>query len=305
MAQFRLKNYSSRKVGKSLPTKTFSNGDIEIEVIPHEEFQSPFDMYDQEVAQDIADMADNYGIWGWCTIEVKATWNGMISESDYLGGCSYKDEEDFLKNSGYYEEMKSTAISDLKKELKSLKRSLDYAKLEDKEFSKKKTKKRFSYATDAKNALAGKGDQSSKVAKFIAFLAAKGAKPMAKMGADVKDIEQFATKFIDGKASKSEIKGFLGAVSGLVNSGKDKNFAKVSRDLDLKSFEFWSGAADHKFTDNELDQIEFMLDDLYPNGMTETEVNDLFWFEDEMLCEWVGIDFEDEYLERDSKKRRR
>ncbi len=41
-----------------------------------------------------------------------------------------------------------------------------------------------------------------------------------------------------------------------------------------------------------------MLEDIYPEGMTDTEINDLFWFEEETLCEWIGIDFEEDYLNR-------
>lgn len=72
---------------------------------------------------------------------------------------------------------------------------------------------------------------------------------------------------------------------------------EVSRELNLTTFEFWCGAKDHEFTYTELKEIEYILDDLYPDGMTETQVNDLFWFESEFLCESIGIDYE-EYLER-------
>ena len=73
---------------------------------------------------------------------------------------------------------------------------------------------------------------------------------------------------------------------------------KITSELNLRNFDFWSGAKDHEFTHEELKQIEFILEDTYPDGMTETEVNDLFWFETEMLCEWLGIDFENDYLNR-------
>lgn len=36
---------------------------------------------------------------------------------------------------------------------------------------------------------------------------------------------------------------------------------------------------------------------MYPDGMSETELNDLLWFEDDTIAEWLG--FEDwEALER-------
>ena len=72
----------------------------------------------------------------------------------------------------------------------------------------------------------------------------------------------------------------------------------VSKELNLNSFEFWSGAKDHNFTRSELTELEFHLEELYPDGMTETQVNDIFWFEEEFLCECLGVDFELDYLER-------
>lgn len=71
----------------------------------------------------------------------------------------------------------------------------------------------------------------------------------------------------------------------------------INETLSLQNFEFWSGAKDHEFTNDELEQIEYILEDIYHDGMTDTQINDLFWFEEEMLCEWIGIDYE-EYLER-------
>ena len=71
-----------------------------------------------------------------------------------------------------------------------------------------------------------------------------------------------------------------------------------TKDLDLVNFRFWSGAEQHEFTYSELKEIEFCLEDLYhQNPPTETEINDLFWFEEEFLCESIGLDFE-EYEDR-------
>jgi hypothetical protein len=72
---------------------------------------------------------------------------------------------------------------------------------------------------------------------------------------------------------------------------------KATREVKLAYFDFWSGAKDHNFTPNELDEIEFILEDIYPEGMTDTQINDLFWFEEEELCEWLGLDYE-QYLNR-------
>ena len=74
---------------------------------------------------------------------------------------------------------------------------------------------------------------------------------------------------------------------------------QYTKELDLTTFEFWSGAKEHSFTRDELGQIEFILEDLfYEKAPTETQINDMFWFEEEALCEWAGIDY-NEYLERE------
>ena len=72
----------------------------------------------------------------------------------------------------------------------------------------------------------------------------------------------------------------------------------ITTELNLINFSFWSGAKQHEFTYTELKEIEFCLEDLYHEKQpSETDINDLFWFEEEFLCECIGLDFE-EYLER-------
>jgi len=72
---------------------------------------------------------------------------------------------------------------------------------------------------------------------------------------------------------------------------------KVYTELQLTSFNFWSGAKQHSFTYSELNELENALEDLYPDGTSETQINDLFWFEEEFLCECIGLNY-NEYLER-------
>lgn len=64
---------------------------------------------------------------------------------------------------------------------------------------------------------------------------------------------------------------------------------------DADDFKFWSGAEDtvKYLTDDETRTVIEYLDDLYPDGMSETELNDFFWFEDDTIAEWLGYsDFE-------------
>lgn len=65
---------------------------------------------------------------------------------------------------------------------------------------------------------------------------------------------------------------------------------KIYKEESLSNFEFWGGAKDsaEKLTDQELDQIESTLEKIYPEGMSETELNDLFWFDFETVLEWIG-----------------
>lgn len=58
-------------------------------------------------------------VWVWCTVKVTASYK-QHEGSDYLGCCSYKDQSDFVNNSGYYEDMKKIAYNELIIELKSL-----------------------------------------------------------------------------------------------------------------------------------------------------------------------------------------
>ncbi len=74
---------------------------------------------DNEIEQMIIDQLNDGNEWAWCCVKMTASWKG-IEGTDYLGGCSYKSEEDFKKY-GYYEDMKLQAYNDLIEQLKNLK----------------------------------------------------------------------------------------------------------------------------------------------------------------------------------------
>lgn len=64
----------------------------------------------------------------------------------------------------------------------------------------------------------------------------------------------------------------------------------------LRSFEFWSGAKDNadELTIEQFDELESMLDELYPDGITETQLNDLMWFDFDDVKSWLGINDEED-----------
>ena len=66
----------------------------------------------------------------------------------------------------------------------------------------------------------------------------------------------------------------------------------ITYELDLNSFEAWSGAKEtleRIQREGKCGLLEQILEDIYPDGMTETELNDLLWFDSESVYEWLGI----------------
>ena len=71
----------------------------------------------------------------------------------------------------------------------------------------------------------------------------------------------------------------------------------ITYELDLNSFQAWSGAKDtleRIQREGKCTELENILEELYPDGMTETELNDLLWFEPETVYEWLGIRSEEQ-----------
>lgn len=70
---------------------------------------------------------------------------------------------------------------------------------------------------------------------------------------------------------------------------------KIYKEDSLSNFEWWSGAVttadriwEERGTEG-FDHLEEILEDLYPDGIDETELNDLLWFDAETVYEWLGI----------------
>lgn len=72
---------------------------------------------------------------------------------------------------------------------------------------------------------------------------------------------------------------------------------KITTEVTPNNYDFfWSGARDtvNEMTTSQIETVFSMLEELYPEGMTDTQLNDFFWFEDETIAEWLGFDsFED------------
>lgn len=58
------------------------------------------------------------------------------------------------------------------------------------------------------------------------------------------------------------------------------------------SYKPWSGTVDTYNQLQDLDQLqnlEIILDELYPEGIDETALNDILWFEPEFIAESLGL----------------
>lgn len=80
---------------------------------------------------------------------------------------------------------------------------------------------------------------------------------------------------------------------------------KIYKDESIRRFEFWGGAknnVNHLMYD-EMGTIESILKVLYPEGMTETELNNLFWFGRDTIAEWLGYSDFETMIEADESDR--
>lgn len=74
----------------------------------------------------------------------------------------------------------------------------------------------------------------------------------------------------------------------------------ITYELDLHTFEAWSGAKstlERVIAEGKTNELEAVLEDCYPEGMTETQLNDVLWFESDWIFEMCGIRTESEIRE--------
>lgn len=71
---------------------------------------------------------------------------------------------------------------------------------------------------------------------------------------------------------------------------------KIIQEIGLENFKAWSGAVE---TQNKIiecgkaEEFDFLIEELYPNGLTDTQLNDILWFEEEYIFESLGINLEE------------
>jgi hypothetical protein len=72
---------------------------------------------------------------------------------------------------------------------------------------------------------------------------------------------------------------------------------KVYQEISIRNFEAWSGAIATKdliIKNNKEDEFDALIEELYPDGIDETQLNDILWFDDEWVLDSLGISKEED-----------
>lgn len=82
-----------------------------ITVTPEAEYLHPKDVFEDERDVHHVIKESEWNSWAWCCVCVTVTFHG-ITESDYMGTCSYKDQKEF-EDDGDYAEMVDSCVTRL------------------------------------------------------------------------------------------------------------------------------------------------------------------------------------------------
>lgn len=80
----------------------------------------------------------------------------------------------------------------------------------------------------------------------------------------------------------------------------------IKNDISLENFGAWNGGKstlDRIINEGKCDELESMLEDLYPDGMTDTQLNDLLWFDSDTVFGLLGIRTYDQIKEELEEKK--
>ena len=72
---------------------------------------------------------------------------------------------------------------------------------------------------------------------------------------------------------------------------------KVYQEISIRDFKAWSGAVDTKdkiIANDKEDEFDALIEEFYPDGIDETQLNDILWFSDIWVLESLGIEEEEE-----------
>ena len=68
----------------------------------------------------------------------------------------------------------------------------------------------------------------------------------------------------------------------------------VKTELDsIRDFDAWSGAKDtleNIIAAGKIDELDSLAEEYFPDGCTDTELNDWLWFDSDSIYEYLGLD---------------
>lgn len=71
----------------------------------------------------------------------------------------------------------------------------------------------------------------------------------------------------------------------------------INETVSIINFQSWSGAKDTQeriINEGKAEDFDYLIEELYPDGIEEGDLNDILWFEEDWIYEMLGIDNEEE-----------
>ena len=72
---------------------------------------------------------------------------------------------------------------------------------------------------------------------------------------------------------------------------------KITTELSIRDFNAWSGATNTKniiINNDKAEEFDQLIEEIYPEGISDTYLNDLLWFDADWILETLGISEEEE-----------
>lgn len=72
---------------------------------------------------------------------------------------------------------------------------------------------------------------------------------------------------------------------------------KITSEIGIADFNAWSGAVETKeaiVNAGKCDEFDALIEDCYPEGLTNTGLNDILWFQDDWIFEALCISKEED-----------
>ena len=82
----------------------------------------------------------------------------------------------------------------------------------------------------------------------------------------------------------------------------------IHKEIALEDFEGWCGAEDtisRVYNAGKIRDLEAILEDMYPDGIDATDLNDILRFESETIYGWLDMKTDDEIYEEEKERARK